>query len=432
MSHPTDTLEPEPVDAEFEPALDDNVSSPKPNTGPGLPIILVLFVVATMLGGVLGAFGGKYLLAGPEAEPSQLAEMTAQAQTITGLETRLAALETEDPTAIVRAEVAPLIGRIDQLENRQPASNTDIEALGNRVTELEAEASAPAAAVDLTAVESRLEAVESANATSDALLQQMLDTATSTGQPSIDPTILDNFSQRLSALETIAETSSTETLDAPIDRGPEIAALTARIDQLETALREARSIADIAQTTATRAAQTAATNAETGSDDARQLAARALALTALRDVAGTREAFEAERAALSRLWRGNDDLAALANWSRAGVPTRNDLAQSYPGDAVREAAGPGRAFFGLIEVRRADPGDAGTGALAITALVESRLAENDLVAAITMTERLEGDALTAAQAWLLSANARLDIDEHIAYLRQSLTDQAAAQGADPS
>jgi hypothetical protein len=433
MSHPADTLEPEPVDAEFEPAIDDIGSVSKPATSVGFPIVLVLFVIATMLGGVLGAFGGKYLFPGTEPEPIQTAELAAQDQALTGLETRLAALESEDPAAIVRAEAAQLIGRIEQLESSEPANDTDIQALSVRLTELEnASSTAGGNVQDLTSIEARLEAIEAANTTSDILLQQVLDTAATPAQPTTDPTILDNFSQRLSALEAMATQTNSETLGPTFDHAPEIAALTARIDQLETALREARSIADTAQTTATDAAQTAATSAGTGSNDARQLAARALGLTALRDVAGTSDAFEAERAALARLWRGNDDLAALASWSRAGAPTRDDLGETYPGDAIREAAGPGRAFFGLIEVRRADPGDSGTGALAITVLVESRLAENDLVAAVTMTERLEGDALAAAQAWLLSANARMDIDAHLSSLRQALTEQAAAQGADPS
>jgi hypothetical protein len=433
MSHPADTLEPEPVDAEFEPARDDTDADSSRSAGIRLPIVLVLFVVATLLGGAIGAFGSQFLTVGSPDEPTSTAELIAQGQTITGLETRLAALEREDPGEIARSEAAPLIERIAQLESSEPANDTDIQALGLRVADLENAAPPVGAdAVDLTSVEARIAAIETANARSDALLQQVLDATASAPQSTIDPTILDNFSQRLSALEAAASPADNENLEPAIDHAPELAALTSRIDQLETALREARSIADTAQTTASDAAQSAATSAETGSNEARQLAARALALTALRDVAGTNDAFEAERAALARLWRGNQDLAALANWSRAGAPTRADLGETYPGDAIRDAAGPGRAFFGLIEVRRADPGDSGTGALAITALVESQLVDNDLEAAITMTERLEGEALAAAQAWLLSANARMDVDEHIASLRQSLTDQASAQGADPS
>ena len=52
----------------------------------------------------------------------------------------------------------------------------------------------------------------------------------------------------------------------------------------------------------------------------------------------TGEGFEAERAALARLWRDNADLEALAPVARAGVPTLDQLAANYPGSAIREAS----------------------------------------------------------------------------------------------
>lgn len=89
-------------------------------------------------------------------------------------------------------------------------------------------------------------------------------------------------------------------------------------------------------------------------------------------------------------------------------------------------------FFGLIEVRQAQPGDSETGPLAITALAEDRLAQGDLDGAITLTERLEGEALEAARSWLIAARARQDLDLRLARLRQALADDAAAQGEDPA
>ena len=71
------------------------------------------------------------------------------------------------------------------------------------------------------------------------------------------------------------------------------------------------------------------------------------------------------------------------------------------------------------------------GALAITALAEDRLAQDDLDGAIALTERLEGDALDAARDWLISARARQDLDLRLTRLRQALADDATAQGADP-
>jgi hypothetical protein len=162
------------------------------------------------------------------------------------------------------------------------------------------------------------------------------------------------------------------------------------------------------------------------------LAARALALSALREIAMTDEGFEAERAALARVWRGNADLEALASVARAGVPTFDQLRADYPGPAIREAAGPGRVFFGLIAVRQTNSTEDAAGPLALTALAEQRLAETNLDAAITLTEQLDGAALDAARDWLIAARARQDVNRRLTRLRQSLADEAAAQESDPS
>ena len=70
--------------------------------------------------------------------------------------------------------------------------------------------------------------------------------------------------------------------------------------------------------------------------------------------------------------------------------------------------------------------------MAITALAETRLAENDLDSAITLTEQLSGPALEAARDWLIAARARQDVDQRLLSLRQTLADEAAARGEDPS
>jgi hypothetical protein len=108
------------------------------------------------------------------------------------------------------------------------------------------------------------------------------------------------------------------------------------------------------------------------------------------------------------------------------------LAERYPGDAIRETAGPGRVFFGLIEVAQTAPDEAETGPLALTALAEARLAEGDLEGALMLTERLEGEALEAGRDWLAAAQARLETDAALDSLSAALTREAAEQGADPT
>ena len=435
MADPNDIHDPEPVDAEFEPADDDMPADPGDSgSRSGMGAMLVVFVLASLAGGALGFTGARMFPAQTDgADPDASAERTAITQTVTGLETRLAAIEAEDPAAIARDSasnsVSALEQRIAALET-VPPGGVDLGPIEARIEELESASSADAngPALDrLTALEERAATIEAAQIDLQGQITAAETPSTAEVAPAIDPAILQNFTERLAALEAAADAGPAVT-----DSSAELAALTARIETLETALTEARAVADSARISADQAAETIASRPAGDTDAARQLAARALALTAMRDMAATGGAFEAERAALARLWRGNPDLAALASFSRAGAPTVEDLASSYPGDAIREAAGTGRHFFGLLAVRRVDPEEDSSDPLALTALAETRLANAELADAVMLTEQLPEAALEAAQSWLLGAQARLETDARLASLRQSLAEDATEQGADPS
>ncbi|WP_417494844.1 hypothetical protein [Maricaulis sp.] len=436
MADPNPNPDPEPVDAEFEPASDlpeaDNARGGR--KGVGGATVFILFLLATLAGGGLGLAGARYFPAENPDDTGAAHERAALVESITTLETRLASLESATPALTAQealAEpVAAITARLDALESAPAAAGPapDLSAIEARLAALEtATPSDNSAALD--AWTTRLEAIETELAAIGTLAREASDAATSGAQATTDPLVLQNLSERIAALETAQDLAAT-----PGEPGvdPQTAILATRIEQLETALAETRTLAETARSTAEAAATSAAIPATDTGQASRQLAARALALSALRDIAGTHEGFEAERAALARLWRGNADLEAMASYARAGVPTLEDLTADYPGDAIRDAAGPGRIFFGLIEVRQASPGSNETGAMAITALAEDRLAQRDLEGAVALTERLDETALPAARDWLIGAQARLDLDRRLVSLRQALTDAAAAQGEDPS
>ncbi len=435
MADPNQTLDPEPVDAEFEPADDSRpASGPARKGGAALGLVLV-FLLASVAGGAIGFAASRYVPAAEAPDTGAAAERAALTSEITGLETRLAALEAEDPAAAVAGEFSGFEQRLGALEAARPAAvdttPTDLSAIEARLDALEGaatQASEPAAPFDPGALESRLAALETAQSLTDARAQQALDASQSaTDSPGIDPQFLQALTERIVAVE-----ASMDTLAAPAQSDPAIAQLRQDLQSLQTELAAVRNLAEGARNQAENAAQTAAaTPADTG-QASRQLAARALALTALREMARTGEGFEAERAALARLWRGQPDLAAMADYSRAGVPTIGELATRFPGEAIREAAGPGRIFFGLIEIRRTDGDDTDTGPLAMTALAERRLADEDLVGTVMIAERLEGEALEMVRDWLLQARARLDLDQRLLSLREALAAEAAEQGSDPT
>lgn len=436
MASNNEHLDPEPVDAEFEPA---DIETPAKSGRSGSTTLITGFVAATLIGGALGAWGSQFFAPEQQADDGAAAERAALTQHLTGLETRLTAIEAEDPARVAQATVGEAVldleNRIGALESVPPGT-TDLGPLEDRIATLE-NAPAPVAgdSFDAAPLDARIAALQGDLDGLESTASSALEAAQQAASSAIDPSILQNLTERVAALE-----SSSDQPDSPaVDIRPLIAALEARIAVLETALSEARSVADAAQsaansaqTTADDAARTAATSSQSSSEADRQLAARALALTALRDMAATGTPFEAERAALARLWRGQPDLASLAGYSRAGVPDLETLSDDFPASAIREAAGPGRIFFGLIEVRDVSGGSDSDNPLALTALAETRLGERDLAAAVSLTEQLEGEALAAAQDWLIAARARLAVDAAITRLRQALAEDAAELGADPS
>lgn len=445
MSDTQSDLEPEPLDAEFEPA-DDSTRARRPIGGAAA---IIVFLLASVTGGGLGFAAGRVFPADLEVDESgPAAERAALVQHLTGLETRLAAIESEDPGEIARqaasASMTTVSARLDALEVASPVEQpaADLAGFETRLAALEARpvrAGETAQAFDPSSLEARLDALESVQTGLQADVSSAAGLASEALQSGIDPQVLSTLSDRVGTLEAAAQTPrSTAGDDA-------LTALTVRIESLEAALADARQLAEgavasanTARTTADNAAQTASASVEASQSGAAQsnadrtLAARALALTALREMANSGAPFEAERAALARLWRGNPALAQLADHSRAGVLTIRELSESYPGDSIRDADSGSTRLWGLIEFQRVDPDSDETGTLALTALSETRLAEGDLDAAITVTERLEGPALDGAREWLVQARARRSVNAAIDTLRSQLTETAADRGADPT
>ncbi|MEE2565278.1 hypothetical protein [Hyphobacterium marinum] len=408
----TKSSEPEPVDAEFEPApVEDNDRPRRGGFGGGL----LLFLTAAIAGGALG-LAGAWWLDGQQAIP----EATDPSGTLAALETRLAALESADPAGDIANDYAALRDRVERLESAPPVvigegDPETISALETRIAALEAAGSGDAGpAYDDSALTERLDTVAQTAERAETLANQALDGVSALPEGGGDS------SEAITALEArIAALESAEPDESP---AVDLSGLEARIAAAET----------LAQVASDRAASLEATRESGGdNDNARTLAARTLALMALAEIAETSDPFEAERAALARLWRGRTELSSLQSLARAGVPDRESLAADFPRAEIEAAAGPSRAFFGLIEVRRTTGAEDGDGPLALAALADARLQRGDLEGAVAATERLEGEALDAARPWLLSAQARLQVESALDSLRAALVEDAASQGEDP-
>jgi len=428
MADPNETLDPEPVDAEFEPADESGQAGQAKRKGPGWLSLFTVFLLASAAGGALGYASHAYLDTAPATDTGAADERAALTEAISGLEARLDTAEAADPAAGLAQRLDALEARLENAANA-PVSEPDLSGIEARLSRLEeAPAVATADPFDPSGLEDRIDALDNQLSEAEALAGQALENAQANAGGGVDPQLLQNLTDRLAELEQAQDRAG----PGFEDPAPQIEALQTRIAGLEDELALVRQTLAETRDLAETASRNAVQNEGEDARASRLLAGRALALTALRETANSGEGFEAERAALARLWRGNDDLEAMTGTARAGVPTLDQLTESFPGNAIREAAGPGRVFFGLVEVRQSEAGEDGTGAMAITALAEDRLAQDDLDGAIALAERLEGDALDAARDWLISARARQALDARLARLRQALTADVSAQEEDPS
>lgn len=426
--------EPEPVDAEFEPAAPeaatDKLRPEKPQNpvkaGLGLGGALSVIVLSALVSGTV-AYGVISFI--PRAGEA------VDAPDLSAFETRIAALE--NAPAPTRFDPSALENRLSAIEADQARVSelTDrldsLEASGGSGAESESEAGAgiaPEALSQLTQDVTDLRARLDQNEASDAqrLTQiQALATATPQQVPNTDDQAAFNrqlaeLSNRLSILREDLDRQARD-LDAlsagqaaafdPSGLEAALASLSTRLDETDGRLA-----------TLSQSSQSA---------DLQTLSARALALAALGDAASRATPFEAERAALARVWRGQEDLIALEGPARSGVPTLNDLTRQFPGNKIRSASGTGALLFGLIKTRPSED-QAGEGPAALTTQAERRLAANDLAGAITLVERLDGAPAEAAQAWLITARERQRVNAHLDRLRTDLTALSASQGVDPT
>lgn len=404
--------EAEPIDAEFEPA------KPEKRSGGGKAAIrLAGFVLALVLaGGVGGAAGWFAAGLNQESEPADAsAEIARLESQLAGLDARLNAAEDRPLTEMVPTEALRTF-------------DSEIRALEERVEAMEARPAGEAgASLDEAALEALLDEREGGLRAEIDGLRSAIESRPVAGGGAADLGPLEEgfrtLEARLSAQDGRMDTelAAAEQRQSEANRqlsratseaieGAE-ARLSARLDALEVRLSEAEA------------------SAGGEAEAVERSAARILAFTALREAAQGSESFEAERANLARLWPNAPGLAALQPHARRGMPSSDELADSFPAAAIRSASGETRRFLGLFEIRPADTSP--DSALALVGQAENRLARGDLSGAVEAAGRLEGAAAEAASDWLVRARARLEIEAALITLRNALSSDAAPGRSTP-
>lgn len=423
----------EPVDAEFEPAPDSAAKTPPRKTGGGRWLALVgVAVLAAGVGGGTGWLMGRYsplsdsadsaalaarleALEAAQADPAQIAALQGRLEgveeTVAGQDQRVAAFE-----QLIR-DVAALRDRIAALESQPapegsavtPNDPAALEALRTRLDDVLEGFNARLIAAEDAAAQAR----GSADAAQSALTQMMASGTPDSASAGVDEAALAAVRTELTRLgQTVrALTADVRALEASRPQaapGFDAGALETRLTALEDALASAE-----ASVSASRTQGAASTS----------LARRALAFSALAEAAATDQPFAMEYAMLSQIWPDAPGLRALTPAARSGALTVTRLADRFPGEAVRQAAGETELFLGVIRLSR--PGDADGAA----ARIEALLAEGDLAGAVDAVQSLEGAAAEAVSGWLTDARARLVLKEALDEMRSALDQEAAEGGA---
>lgn len=311
------------------------------------------------------------------------------------LETRLAALESSTGSQS-QVDLKPLEQRLSKLEGETTASTSEAGKLSGSLTGLESEVSA--LKTQLSGVENR---VQNAEATAKAA-----QTAVSTSDVSLK-TLADSQARATETLSSLssdinsvgaANTAALETIRAELD------AISKRLQHVEGTMGDAT---------------------------AREVAARALSVSALKSAVDSGRPYATELAAVKAGLPADIDLKALEAHAESGVEPVSVLIAQFPpvarkiyqtfsepdhsDDVLNSLLASAKS---IVAVR--GPGDEdGTGPEAALRRMENAVSNGNLKGAIAAFQELPETAKAAGSDWIAHAEARVEVD--------GLTDKASQE-----
>ncbi|WP_439619322.1 mitofilin family membrane protein [Hyphomonas sp.] len=377
----------EPIDADFEPAFEDDEDVRARGTNGSGPGWLGLGVAALVAAGIGGAIGIIATLAIPDRGGDEdISAVTAE------LESLKAELQAAD------LERSKVIRDAAELESRLAA--------GLNSTPARAEQDLGPLLAELDAVSRRLDEALAANS-GEVLVQ---------------------LTARLDALEAVD--TSGEATAAELARA--LGAVSERVTSLETRLADlqsdmVRSSGDTTELTSLiermrsdEAAVRAKAEASESSADA------ALALSAIEAASRRGSDFESDYRKLRAIMPRSAAVRALGEVASTGAPTLAQLQQSFgPASTRARAAIPAdkqgglgwlNNLFGDAVTVRGDDGEEG-GAAVILSRARTALDAGNLDQAVSTLEGLEGEPAAAMADWTQSANRRITLEAGLETLR---------------
>ena len=396
-------------------------------------------IAASLVGGVValaGAWGaGKAGLLPAPAPSAELRTVIAEAQNrVSGLETRIAELsQGQEAASGATNDMAAVRTRISELEATLEglaggASSSISQEASSRIAEIENGLS------ELRRFVSSGGAGESAGLASlqDAqakLVQSVEGLAKTQGEQAATLEGLSGDAAGLEAVEgEIASLNEgTAALQQAFDSTKgQVTALGGDLDTLgkgQSAL-EARldtGLKDVSTRLAALEERIAPIEAQMGDASARETAARAVAVSALKSAMDRGAPFATELAAVASVLPQGTDLSDLTARAQAGVPTRTALREEFAAAARRMSAAMDAPAEGdlvdsllsnarsLVSVRQPGESDAATPQAALGRM-EARVGRGDFAGALEAYDELPQDVRSAGAGWVADARARLAAD----------------------
>lgn len=392
--------------AEVDPVSDDATTRPAPRPEVGRPRSGSSGLLAVFLGGLV-AGGIGYLAAyytefavfetGDGADSLEQISATLEEQS-----QRLGALESMGENTPVAGPDEELQGQLGEVANRIASISDRIEAIeGAPGTDPEAREQAQAASQSLTSLQERLAALEE-----------------QTGDPGTTET----------------DASQSQQLSEQSDR---LASLSQQVDELSQTVQSQSQIIDDQAAQLQSQAQTIDEQSgriEEAQATARTETNRISAQAALAEIRAAMDAGNPYADAIGQLQGagGPEVPQALSGPAGSGVPSLSDLRDSF-GQPAREAlsssiaatTGGGAidrigAFLKSQTGARSLGEQEGDGPDAILSQAEARLGEGDLQAALDTLQALPQEGQEAMSDWIERARTRLDAQNALADLSQSV------------
>ncbi|MTI42891.1 hypothetical protein E1178_04640 [Roseibium hamelinense] len=364
------------------------------------------------------------------ADLSQNGVAQAAQQRVAELETRLSGLEGTVANAVSGSDSSGAADTSSALE----ALKSDVASLTTRIDDVASQlgaeggaASGGGAAVSadaLAGLESKVAGIETNlnAATETASSAQQSVTSLQNDMNALQSKV-ENAEATAKAAQTAVATSDTslKTLaDSQARASDTLASLSSDIQTM--AQTQSASLAEIKSELAAMSARIATVESTMGDATAREVAARALSVSALKSAVDSGRPYQTELAAVKAGLPADTDLAALEAHAENGIAPVSVLIAEFPGVARKmfgtfaqpEQSGDLLDSFlasakSIVSVR--GPGDAdGSGPAATLRRMENAVSNGNLSAALTAYQELPAAAQAAGSDWAARAKARVEVD----------------------